>query len=737
MRGEAPDGKKPAQPHRIRTRAIVVVGVVLGATFGLLTVLFMQLASETTSMRAFRDRLEQSVRRRGVVHSVFSLLQDAETGGRGFALTDDPEFLEPYEKAVQGLPAQLDELARLSGGATEQATIRRLQEISLAQLSILAQTIEMRREGNPSGATQLVLTRQSKEHMDQIRGIVGALLQAENRDVETYTAAVRDRTAWFEKITLGLAVGLAIVLIGAAAAAIPYALHRSKSEAELRRARQRAEAASRAKTDFLASMSHEIRTPLNGIIGYTDVLLDQDLKPEQRRLLERIQFAGAALLTVVNDILDFSKIEAGQVALEPRPFSLVALVSNTVSIIAEAAQRKGLALTVDVDPHMPAAVIGDEDRLRQVLLNLLNNALKFTHEGSITLQVRCEDSLSDCQWICFSVTDTGIGIPKDQHEHLFHRFYQVQHSSTREIGGTGLGLAISKRLISLMGGEIGLESEEGKGSRFWFKVLLPRTDEDVAASVLAETSEKASRSGRILLVEDLEHNRDLARMLLVNAGHQVDTAETGAEAVAAVQAKAYDLVLMDVQMPVMDGVTATKRIRELDHPARDVPIIAMTANVLPQQVKSFGDAGMNDHVGKPFKKPELLKKVNTWLQRPNSPASAPEAADAQALGELQELMGPDWVTSGLKKLRVQIEEAFGDEEAALGDRAELARRVHALVSHASLFGFAELSEFCSLLEEACTTGDDVVGPFHRAKASAQVVDRQVRDMLAPRETGSV
>jgi PAS domain S-box-containing protein len=401
------------------------------------------------------------------------------------------------------------------------------------------------------------------------------------------------------------------------------ALEQAKREAE--EARRYAEAANQAKTEFLATMSHEMRTPLNSVVGYTDLLLDDPtLSATQRQQVERVQTAGAALLTVVNDILDFAKIDAGQVELEPQSFSMAALVDNAASIVRSLADRKRLTFNAEVDPSIPERLIGDQNRLRQILLNLLNNAIKFTPAGSVTLRIACnrpiQNGPDEKYEIRFSVEDTGIGIPKEKGHRLFERFSQVDGTIQREFGGTGLGLAISKRLVELMGGEIGVHSREGSGSTFWFTVALTVAIKEDTAIIAAPKSPVELEGLRILLVEDVEINQELARAVLEKVGHQVDVAADGTEAIAAVQAKQYDLILMDIQMPGMDGVTATRHIRAMDHPASRLPIIAMTANVLPQQIAHFREVGFSDHVGKPFKWNELYGTVDRWRAHQQSGA---------------------------------------------------------------------------------------------------------------------
>ena len=381
--------------------------------------------------------------------------------------------------------------------------------------------------------------------------------------------------------------------------------------AELAAAQTAAEHASQAKSDFLASMSHEIRTPLNAVIGYTDLLLDdRTLLTESRERIVRIQHAGSALLTVVNDILDFSKVEAGRIELAPRAFRLDLFVDNAISIVRGLAQSKQIALDVVVDAGTPNILLGDEDRLRQIVLNLLNNAIKFTPAGSVRLAVSCRLQPNSIAALHVIVSDTGIGIPEDKRSRLFKRFSQVDNSTARDFGGTGLGLAICKSLVELMGGTIGAEAGSAGGSVFWFEVAVPYLEKmDIASEVEDATKEKTAS---ILVVEDVEVNQDIARAVLTAAGHRVHIVGDGADAVAAVQHAPFDLVLMDIQMPGMDGLTATRLIRELAAPVRDIPIVAMTANVLPAQIVELRAAGMDDHVGKPFKRQELYATVDRW-----------------------------------------------------------------------------------------------------------------------------
>jgi signal transduction histidine kinase/CheY-like chemotaxis protein/HPt (histidine-containing phosphotransfer) domain-containing protein len=494
----------------------------------------------------------------------------------------------------------------------------------------------------------------------------------------------------------------------------------SKSDTEA--AHRTAEEATRLKSEFLANMSHEIRTPMNGIIGMINLLLETKLSKKQTNFAKTACDSADLLLQLVNDILDFSKIEAGKMELEIIPFDLKSQIEDAVELIAPKAKEQGLKLSLSFESNLPQHIIGDPGRIRQIILNLASNAIKFTEKGSVTIAVTAQQKTNNVVTFHCGVKDTGIGIPEDKQDYIFNKFNQADGSTTRKFGGTGLGLAICKELVGMMNGEIGVTSKDGLGSEFWF--TFEGQIDHAAASIPIQKQDRSDTelqnftfpNSQILLVEDNATNQMVAIYMLEKMGCHVTPAGNGIEAVDLIKQRSFELVFMDCNMPEMDGYEATQIIR--DFQAREdqtrIPIVAFTAYAMKGDDQKCFDAGMDDYITKPIKKADLIRVLKDWLlpkeastpkkkikQKREKPKQKTPLIDADTFKDIKDLMENDFdnfIDAFLNNTEKYIDHIQKGYE--FSDFEQIKNSAHPLKSSSASVGAAKLSKYVEKIENA-------------------------------------
>jgi signal transduction histidine kinase/DNA-binding NarL/FixJ family response regulator len=620
--------------------AVAVLGTLMAVAVGIVAL--------TRTYHALDDA--ESVARTLQLHMQVDMVHDELRGDVATAATAGPQ--PDFERHAAQLEAYL---RQLEGRPLPQALADEVRKVGSSARSYLAAVRQVMHKSGPiTTADVLAIT-------DQWRSLEIPLDRLTNElHGEVGDAQDRGSISYHNGLAL-LVLALVLITVGLVYAGRSITRTVLATGRQMTAASEAARRAGQSRAEFLAAMSHEIRTPMTGVLGMVDLLAAEQLSPLQRRYVEGMRASGRHLVNVINDILDFTRIESGRLELEQIDFSLPDVLERVRSLVHPLAVERGLALQMKLNPHSPPVLCGDPTRLQQVLLNLTTNAVKFTDEGTVTVTVAHVPQDDAGLRYRFEVRDTGVGIPADRQGELFNAFRQADETISRRFGGSGLGLAISKRLVEAMGGSIGMESAPGRGSLFWFE--LPVAIGDMGRlGTRGDPDRKPSQPRRILVAEDVEINRQILGTTLRRAGHTLTFAHDGEQAVKLAQEQTFDLVLMDVQMPIMDGIEATRRIRQLPGSNSEIPILALTANVMAQERERYLSAGMDECLTKPIDWDQLFGAIERHTPGGDQPMFRPvplpvSASEEQSLlnpaviDSLKEMAGPDvlreWMQTGL------------------------------------------------------------------------------------------